>query len=114
MAKKLLALVMMFALLCPAAFGVNAPYEGYYYDSWGEMQTCPNIYTPKYEYFQVDMGMETALNNPSDMYMDEENALAMRFGITSIPFVALIKNGEVVGKSLGYRQKDDLLSALGL
>ena len=46
--------------------------------------------------------------------VDEENALAMRFGITSIPFVALIKNGEVVGKSLGYRQKDDLLSALGL
>jgi thioredoxin 1 len=46
--------------------------------------------------------------------VDEENALAMRFGITSIPFVALIKNGEVVAKSLGYRQKDDLLSALGL
>ena len=46
--------------------------------------------------------------------VDAENALAMRFGITSIPFVALIKNGEVVGKSLGYRQKDDLLSALGL
>lgn len=46
--------------------------------------------------------------------VDEENALAMRFGITSIPFVALIKNGEVVARSLGYRQKDDLLSALGL
>jgi thioredoxin 1 len=46
--------------------------------------------------------------------VDEENALAMRFGITSIPFVALIKNGEVVAKSLGYRPKDDLLSALGL
>lgn len=46
--------------------------------------------------------------------VDEENALAMRFGITSIPFVALIKNGEVVAKSLGYRPKDDLLLALGL
>ena len=46
--------------------------------------------------------------------VDEENALAMRFGIVSIPFVALIKNGEVVARSLGYRQKDELLSALGL
>ena len=46
--------------------------------------------------------------------VDEEQALAMRFGITSIPFVALIKQGEVVGKSLGYRTKDDLVSALGL
>ena len=46
--------------------------------------------------------------------VDRENALAMRFGIVSIPFVALIKNGEVVARSLGYRQKDELLSALGL
>jgi thioredoxin 1 len=46
--------------------------------------------------------------------VDQENALAMRFGIVSIPFVALIKNGEVVARSLGYRQKDELLSALGL
>lgn len=46
--------------------------------------------------------------------VDAENALAMRFGITSIPFVALIKDGEVVARSLGYRQKDDLLLALGL
>ena len=46
--------------------------------------------------------------------VDEENALAMRFGITSIPFVALIRNGEVAARSLGYRTKDDLLAALGL
>ena len=46
--------------------------------------------------------------------VDEENALAMRFGIVSIPFVALIKNGEVVARSLGYRQKDELLAVLGL
>ena len=46
--------------------------------------------------------------------VDRENALAMRFGIVSIPFVALIKNGEVVARSLGYRQKDELLSVLGL
>ena len=46
--------------------------------------------------------------------VDEEGALAQRFGIVSIPFVALLKNGELVVKSLGYRPKEDLISVLGL
>ena len=46
--------------------------------------------------------------------VDEEGALAKSFGIVSIPFVALLRGGEVVATSLGYRQKDDLLAALGL
>ena len=46
--------------------------------------------------------------------VDEEGALAQRFGIVSIPFVALLRGGEVVGTSLGYRRKDELLAALGL
>ena len=46
--------------------------------------------------------------------VDQENELAMRFGITSIPFVALLREGEVVASSLGYRSKQDLLAALGL
>ena len=46
--------------------------------------------------------------------VDEESALAARFGIVSIPFVALLRGGEVVATSLGYRSKDDLCAALGL
>lgn len=46
--------------------------------------------------------------------VDEEGALAAKFGIVSIPFVALMKNGEVVATSLGYRTKADLLAALGI
>ena len=46
--------------------------------------------------------------------VDEEGALAARFGITSIPFVALLRGGEVVATSLGYRSKRDLCAALGL
>ena len=46
--------------------------------------------------------------------VDEEGALAQRFGIVSIPFVALLQNGEVVGRSLGYRPKELLLAELGL
>jgi thioredoxin 1 len=46
--------------------------------------------------------------------VDEEGALAQRFGIVSIPFVALMKNGQLVGKALGYRPKAALLDELGL
>lgn len=46
--------------------------------------------------------------------VDEESALAARFGIVSIPFVALLRGGEVVATSLGYRSKTDLCAALGL
>ena len=46
--------------------------------------------------------------------VDEEGALAQHFGIVSIPFVALLRGGETVATSLGYRRKDDLLAALGL
>jgi thioredoxin 1 len=46
--------------------------------------------------------------------VDAEGALAARFGISSIPFVALLKGGEVVASSLGYRTKEALLAALGI
>lgn len=107
MAKKLIALVLLFFMLCPAAFGVNAPYDGYYYDSWGETQTCPNIYTPKYEYFQVDMGMETALNNPSDMYMDEENALVYIADTGNNRIVVLDKDFFYAGEITHYTENGE-------
>ena len=46
--------------------------------------------------------------------VDEGGALAARFGITSIPFVALIKGGRVAATVLGYRPKAALLDELGI
>ena len=46
--------------------------------------------------------------------VDNEHALAARFGIVSIPYVALIQNGQVVASALGYKPKADLLTALGI
>lgn len=37
--------------------------------------------------------------------VDENPALSVRFGIMSIPFVAVIKNGELTAKSVGYTSK---------
>jgi thioredoxin 1 len=38
--------------------------------------------------------------------VDEEEELAIKFGISSIPTLLLFKNGQVAKKSLGYMPKD--------
>lgn len=40
--------------------------------------------------------------------VDEELELAARFGITSIPTLIVIKNGEVAATALGYRPKAEI------
>ena len=44
--------------------------------------------------------------------VDEESELASIFGVQSIPLVVLIKEGRVVGESLGLRSKAQILSML--
>ncbi len=40
--------------------------------------------------------------------VDEEPALAMRYGISSIPALLLFQNGEPVKTAVGYRPKEEL------
>ncbi len=44
--------------------------------------------------------------------VDEERELAMSFSISSIPTLIVMKNGEVVNKAVGYREKDQVLELL--
>ena len=44
--------------------------------------------------------------------VDEENELAARFGVMSIPAVFVLKNGEIVAQSLGAKPKAQLLALL--
>ncbi len=44
--------------------------------------------------------------------VDEEPDLANQFGIMSIPTILVMKNGQVVNKSVGAKSKDQLLSML--
>ena len=46
--------------------------------------------------------------------VDECGELTMRFGISSIPFVALFRNGKMVANALGYMSERALRDALGL
>ena len=40
--------------------------------------------------------------------VDEELELAMQFGITSIPTLVLLQNGQVMDKLIGYRPKAEI------
>ena len=44
--------------------------------------------------------------------VDEEGELAMQFGIASIPTLLVFKGGELVNKSVGLVQKDQVLALL--
>ena len=46
--------------------------------------------------------------------VDEQEELAMAYRIASIPTLMLFKDGKPVASVLGYRQKADIIRALGL
>ena len=44
--------------------------------------------------------------------VDEEMELAVQFGIISIPTLAVMKNGELTNKAVGYMPKAEILKLL--
>lgn len=60
---------------------------------------------------------EIANENPGitlgKVNVDEEAGLARQFGIVSIPTLIVVKNGEIVTKSVGYFPKKEILRLLG-
>lgn len=59
---------------------------------------------------------EIAEENPEyfigKVNVDEEPELAEAFSVMSIPTLVVMKNGKVVNKAIGFRQKQDILSML--
>ena len=45
--------------------------------------------------------------------IDEEQQLAMQFGISSIPTLVLIKDGKIAETAVGYRTKEQIEKMLG-
>ena len=41
--------------------------------------------------------------------VDEEEELAIRYRVASIPTLILFRNGEAAAKAIGYRTKDELV-----
>lgn len=44
--------------------------------------------------------------------IDEQGALAEKFGVESIPTLIVMKDGKVVNEAIGARPKEDILSLL--
>ena len=44
--------------------------------------------------------------------VDEEMQLALKFGVESIPMLAVINDGKLVNKSVGFRPKEKILEML--
>lgn len=44
--------------------------------------------------------------------VDEEPELAAQFGVSSIPLLAVVKNGKIVNKSAGAKPKHQILALL--
>jgi thioredoxin 1 len=59
---------------------------------------------------------EIAAENPhikvGKVNVDENMDLASQFKVVSIPLLVVIKNGEVVNKSLGVKAKEEILEML--
>ena len=46
--------------------------------------------------------------------VDEQNELAMKYRVASIPTLLLFKNGELVKTSVGFMPKSEIIATLGL
>lgn len=44
--------------------------------------------------------------------VDEEPDLTMQYKVSSIPTLMVFKNGQLVNKAVGYREKDEILKML--
>ncbi|MBQ2848535.1 MAG: thioredoxin [Clostridia bacterium] len=59
---------------------------------------------------------EIANENPQYLVgkinVDEEPELAAAFGVSSIPMLAVMKNGKITNKAVGARPKDSILELL--
>ena len=44
--------------------------------------------------------------------VDEEPDLTMQYNVSSIPSLMVFKNGQLVNKAVGYREKDEILKML--
>ena len=61
-----------------------------------------------------EIAAETDAIKIGKVNVDEEQMLALRFGITSIPTLMLFKDGKEADKLVGLRSKEELKQLLGL
>ncbi|MBO4428619.1 MAG: YIP1 family protein [Clostridia bacterium] len=71
---KILALAFVLAMVFgTAAHAASAPYTTYTYDINENVLASPHAYVPDKEVTNFDMNMDTALNGPMDIFIDDDH-----------------------------------------
>lgn len=105
--KRIIVFLLALLCLCPAAMAAEAPYTGYYYDTWGEIAECPNIYLPASEFFPVGMALKTPLSSPSDLHIDEGSGLVYIADTGNSRIVVLDAQLQFVREITGYTENGE-------
>ena len=77
-------------------------------DFWAEWCGPCRMISPMVD----EIAEETASAKVGKINVDEQPALAARFGVMSIPTLAVVKGGNVVSTMVGARPKEDILKLL--
>ncbi len=80
-------------------------------DFWAEWCGPCRLVTPELEKISAEYAGKVKVVK---LNIDESPALAAKYGIMSIPTIALFSDGDLQAQVVGARPKDDIVSGLGL
>lgn len=80
-------------------------------DFWAEWCGPCRLVYPELEKISVEYEGKVKIVR---LDIDESPALAAKYGVMSIPTIALFTDGELKAQVVGARPKDDIVSGLGL
>lgn len=80
-------------------------------DFWAPWCGPCRMVSPVVEELETELGGAIKV---AKVNVDDEPDIASRYGVMSIPMLALFKNGEVAASSVGARPKEEIRRLLGI